>query len=344
MSKYKGRKPQPQQRPRNMNDTAPQKVEAFTFGEPSAVLDRRDILDYVECVNNGKWFEPPVSFNGLAKSLRAAVHHSSPIYVKRNILASTFIPHPLLSQQDFSRFALDFLVFGNAFLEQRKSVTGRPLKLETSPAKYTRRGTEEDVYWWVPSFDQPHPFAPGSVFHLLEPDINQELYGMPEYLSALNSAWLNEAATLFRRKYYQNGAHAGYIMYVTDAAQSGTDVEALRDAMRSSKGLGNFKNLFFYAPHGKPDGIKIVPLSEVATKDDFFNIKKVSAADLLDAHRVPFQLMGGKPENIGSMGDIEKVARVFVRNELTPLQERFKEINEWVGKKVINFTKYDLDS
>lgn len=344
MSKYKGRKPQPQKRPRNMKDTSPQKVEAFTFGEPSAVLDRRDILDYVECVNNGKWFEPPVSFNGLAKSLRAAVHHSSPIYVKRNILASTFVPHPLLSQQDFSRFALDFLVFGNAFLEQRKSVTGRPLKLETSPAKYTRRGIEEDVYWWVPSFDQPRPFAPGSVFHLLEPDINQELYGMPEYLSAFNSAWLNEAATLFRRKYYQNGAHAGYIMYVTDAAQSGTDVEALRDAMRSSKGLGNFKNLFFYAPHGKPDGIKIVPLSEVATKDDFFNIKKVSAADLLDAHRIPFQLMGGKPENVGSLGDIEKVAKVFVRNELIPLQDRMREVNAWAGQEVIRFKSYNLDT
>ncbi|HGV3514773.1 TPA: phage portal protein [Klebsiella pneumoniae] len=344
MSKYKGRKPQPQKRPRNMKDTAPQKVEAFTFGEPSAVLDRRDILDYVECVNNGRWFEPPVSFNGLAKSLRAAVHHSSPIYVKRNILASTFIPHPLLSQQDFSRFALDFLVFGNAFLELRKSVTGRPLKLETSPAKYTRRGIEEDIYWWVPSFDQPHPFASGSVFHLLEPDINQELYGMPEYLSALNSAWLNEAATLFRRKYYQNGAHAGYIMYVTDAAQSGTDVEALRDAMRSSKGLGNFKNLFFYAPHGKPDGIKIVPLSEVATKDDFFNIKKVSAADLLDAHRIPFQLMGGKPENVGSLGDIEKVAKVFVRNELIPLQDRMREVNAWAGQEVIRFKSYTLDT
>ncbi|HBV8119704.1 TPA: phage portal protein, partial [Klebsiella oxytoca] len=264
--------------------------------------------------------------------------------VKRNILASTFIPHPLLSQQDFSRFALDFLVFGNAFLELRKSVTGRPLKLEASPAKYTRRGIEDDVYWWVPSFDQPHPFSPGSVFHLLEPDINQELYGMPEYLSALNSAWLNEAATLFRRKYYQNGAHAGYIMYVTDAAQSGTDVEALRDAMRSSKGLGNFKNLFFYAPHGKPDGIKIVPLSEVATKDDFFNIKKVSAADLLDAHRIPFQLMGGKPENVGSLGDIEKVAKVFVRNELIPLQDRMREVNAWAGQEVIRFKSYTLDT
>ncbi|KWZ99039.1 hypothetical protein HMPREF0208_03910 [Citrobacter koseri] len=59
-------------------------------------------------------------------------------------------------------------------------------------------------------------------------------------------------------------------------------------------------------PNGKPDGIKIEPLSEAATKDDFFNIKKVSAADLLDAHRAPFQLMGGKPENIGSTGMLRK--------------------------------------
>lgn len=324
--------------------TGAQKMEAFTFGEPSPVLDRRDILDYVECITNGRWYEPPVSFTGLAKSLRAAVHHSSPIYVKRNILASTFMPHPMLSQQDFSRFVLDFLVFGNAFFEKRMSETGRVLKLEASPAKYTRRGVESDTYWYVPTFSNPHQFMPGSVFHLLEPDINQELYGMPEYLSALNSAWLNESATLFRRKYYQNGAHAGYIMYVTDAAQSSTDVEELRQAMRSSKGLGNFKNLFFYAPNGKADGIKILPLSEVATKDDFFNIKKVSAADLLDAHRIPFQLMGGKPENVGSVGDVEKVAKVFVRNELMPLQDRIREVNDWLGEEVIRFKKYSLET
>ncbi|WP_395490337.1 phage portal protein [Cedecea davisae] len=320
-----------------------QNMEAFTFGEPTPVLDRREIFDYLECAHNGKWYEPPVSFSGLAKTMRAAVHHSSPIYVKRNILVSTYIPHPKLSSQDFSRLALDFLVFGNGFLEKRQSLSNKALRFETSPAKYTRRGVEQDTYWFLQDFNKPHQYAAGSVFHLMEPDINQELYGMPEYLSALNSAWLNESATLFRRKYYQNGAHAGYIMYVTDAAQSSTDVEALRKSMRDSKGLGNFKNLFFYAPNGKPDGIKIVPLSEVATKDDFFNIKKASAADLLDAHRIPFQLMGGKPENIGSMGDIEKVAKVFVRNELSPLQARFMELNEWAGEEIIRFKKYSLD-
>ncbi|CNE37340.1 phage-related capsid packaging protein [Yersinia nurmii] len=60
-------------------------------------------------------YGPPISFDGLARSFRAAVHHSSPMYVKHNILASTFIPHSMLSQQAFSRYALDYLVFGMRF-------------------------------------------------------------------------------------------------------------------------------------------------------------------------------------------------------------------------------------
>ncbi|MCS3425903.1 PBSX family phage portal protein [Rahnella sp. BIGb0603] len=317
-------------------------AEAFSFGDPTPVLDRREILDYIECIGNGQWYEPPVSFDGLARTLRAAVHHSSSLYVKRNILASTFVPHPLLSQQEFSRFALDYLVFGNAFLEVIRNQLGDAVVMKTVPAKYARRGVEPDTYWFVQQWKEAHLFETGSVFHLIEPDINQELYGLPEYLSALNSAWLNEAATLFRRKYYQNGAHAGYILYMTDAAQSSSDIDQMRKAMRDTKGLGNFRNLFMYAPNGKPDGIKILPLSEVATKDDFFNIKKASQNDLLCAHRVPPQMMGIIPENSGGFGDSVKASQVFVRNELTPLQERFKELNAWFGSEVIKFTSYEL--
>ncbi|MEE8731770.1 MAG: phage portal protein [Rahnella inusitata] len=317
-------------------------AEAFSFGDPTPVLDRREIMDYIECTGNGQWYEPPVSFDGLARTLRAAVHHSSSLYVKRNILASTFVPHPLLSQQEFSRFALDYLVFGNGFLEVIRNQLGDAVVMKTVPAKYARRGVESNTYWFVQQWKDAHQFEPGSVFHLIEPDINQELYGLPEYLSALNSAWLNEAATLFRRKYYQNGAHAGYILYMTDAAQSSSDIDQMRKAMRDTKGLGNFRNLFMYAPNGKPDGIKILPLSEVATKDDFFNIKKASQNDLLCAHRVPPQMMGIIPENSGGFGDSVKASQVFVRNELTPLQERFKELNAWFGAEVIKFTAYEL--
>ncbi|MEL5679794.1 phage portal protein [Serratia nevei] len=319
-------------------------VEAFTFGDPVPVLDRRELLDYVECVRMDKWYEPPVSFDGLARTFRATVHHSSPLYVKRNILTSTFKPHRLLSQQAFSRFVQDYLVFGNAYLELRTNRLGGPLELKPSLAKYTRRGVDLNTYWFVQyglGVD-PYQFDADSVFHLLEPDINQEIYGLPEYLSALNSAWLNESATLFRRKYYQNGSHAGFIMYMSDAAASQTDVDNIRNAMKGARGPGNFRNLFMYSPNGKKDGIQIIPLSEVAAKDEFWNIKNVTRDDQLHAHRVPPQLMCIVPENAGGFGDVKEASEVFVKNELIPLQMRIVELNEWIGDEVISFNKYLL--
>jgi len=57
--------------------TAGGRIEAFAFGDPEAVLDRREIIDYLECPDNGKWYEPPISMDGLARSSRSAVHHAS---------------------------------------------------------------------------------------------------------------------------------------------------------------------------------------------------------------------------------------------------------------------------
>jgi PBSX family phage portal protein len=210
-------------------------------------------------------------------------------------------------------------------------------------AKYMRRGVDLSTYYFVQGAGEPHEFARGTVFHLQEPDINQEVYGLPEYLSSLNATWLNESATLFRRRYYKNGSHAGFILYMTDASQSQEDVDRLREAMKSAKGPGNFRNLFMYAPEGKKDGIQILPVSEVAAKDEFWNIKNVTRDDQLASHRVPPQLMGIIPSNTGGFGDVEKAALVFARNEVKPLQDRLLAINEWVGEEVVRFEAYSLE-
>ncbi|MDF3696500.1 phage portal protein, partial [Enterobacter hormaechei] len=89
-------------------------------------------------------------------------------------------------------------------------------------------------------------------------------------------------------------------------------------------------------------GLQIIPLSEVAAKDEFLNIKNVSRDDMMAAHRVPPQMMGIMPNNVGGFGDVEKASKVFVRNELLPLQKRLEELNRWLGENVINFTNYEL--
>lgn len=323
---------------------APGRAEAFTFGDPTPVMDRSEILDYLESWNNGDWYEPPISWAGLAKTFRAGTHHSSALYFKRNVLASTFIPHKLLTREAFSAWALDFLTFGNGYLESHKNRLGGRLNLTRAPAKYMRRKKDLVRYVQVHGFQETHEFEPGSIFHLMEPDINQEIYGLPEYLGALHSAWLNESATLFRRKYYENGSHAGFILYMTDAAQNEADVTAMREALKNSKGPGNFRNLFMYAPNGKKDGIQLIPVSEVAAKDEFFSIKNVTRDDMLAAHRVPPQLLGVVPSNTGGFGAADTAAKVFGRNEVEPMQARFLQLNEWLGDEVIKFKPYTIEA
>ncbi|WP_429927028.1 phage portal protein [Achromobacter xylosoxidans] len=318
----------------------PEKVEAFTFGDPVPVLDRREILDYLECWRNGRWYEPPVNFGGLSKTFRASPHHSSAIYFKANILASTLLPHPAFGRDTCLKMAIDFLTFGNTYAERLDSMTGKLIMMKHALAKYTRRGVEPGRFFFLPSSGQEHEFRAGTVCQLMQPDINQEIYGLPEYLAALNAAWLNESATLFRRKYYLNGSHAGFIMYVTDTITDGGYVDDIREAMKNSKGPGNFRNLFVYAPGGKKDGLQIIPVSEVAARDDFFNIKNVSRDDVLAAHRVPPQLMGLVPTNSGGFGTPISAAKVFARNELEPLQAKFLEINDWLGDEVVRFKPY----
>lgn len=325
-----------------VSPNAPAKrIEAFTFGDPVPVLDGRDLLDYIEAWRNGKWYEPPVSLDGLAKSFRSTPHHSSAIQVKCNILTSMFKPHRLMSRETFGAFALDFLIFGNSYVEQPKNRLGQRMPLKHALAKYMRRGCDDlDTFFFVQSWKEPHAFDKGAVFQLRQPDVHQEIYGLPEYLSALQSAWLNEAGTLFRRKYYANGSHAGYILYLTDALTDETQVDAIKEALRNSKGPGNFRNMFVYAPGGKKDGMNLIPISEVAAKDEFFNIKNVTRDDVLAAHRVPPQLIGLVPTGTTGFGSVIPAAQVFSINELLPLQARFQQLNEWIGEQVVTFGAY----
>ncbi|WP_216661921.1 hypothetical protein [Niveibacterium sp. COAC-50] len=87
----------------------------------------------------------------------------------------------------------------------------------------------------------------------------------------------------------------------------------------------------------------MIPVSEIAAKDQFWNIKSVTRDDQLAAHCVPPQLMVIIPHNTGGFGDAGKAAEVFAQKEVVPLQERMKEVNESLGEEVIRFEAYRLN-
>ncbi|END8802972.1 TPA: phage portal protein [Enterobacter kobei] len=317
-------------------------VESFSFGDPIAVNDRASLMECLECHNNGRWYEPPISPYGLARMFDVAAYHQSPLIFKRNVIASCYIPHPLLTRQEFTAWVQDYLIFGNCYMECRRNRLGQPIELRHSQAKYTRRGIDPAQFWFVPRYVDDHAFEPGSVCQIKNPSPHQEIYGAPEYLAALQSAMLNGEATVFRRNYYINGSHAGVIVYLTDPVANNNDVEKLKKSLKDARGNGAFKNLFVYAAGGKKDGLQIMPFSQVAAKDEFTGIKDATRDDLLAAHRVPPVLMGVMPNNSGGFGDVEKAAKVFSINELAPIQESLKELNDWLGIDVVRFNPYAL--
>jgi PBSX family phage portal protein len=314
----------------------------FSFGDAESVINGRELWSYFEMYQNGDYYEPPLPMAQLAKAFNMTPHHRSALAFKVNLLVKHMVPSRWIDKKNFERFAMNFLQMGNGYLERVDNMAGRPMSLVNSPAIFTRVGVQSGKFFFVKGgFGEQHEFQPDSVFHLFQPEMQQEIYGVPEWISALQSGLLNENATLFRRRYYLNGAHAGFVFYVSEALADKETVDAMKDRLTSAKGVGNFKNLFVNIPNGKKGGIEILPIADVAAKDEFQNVKNITRDDLLAAHRMPPQLIGIIPQNNGGFGDVGKATDVFFANEIEPIIERMLQLNDWLGVRALDFKPYE---
>lgn len=303
------------------------------------------LLDYTEVYDNGIYFYPPINPKDLISLLRKAPYHASAISAKVNILTSTFKPTKLLSRIEFEKVAFNFIVTGNAYLETIRNRLGQPIEFKCRLSAYMRRASDLKNYILLDSKNrllQTEKIDGHNIAHITQPDLTQEIYGMPYYLSCIDSIELNKSATRFRRRYYDNGSHAGFILYATDAGISTDDWNTLKKTLKESKGDGNFRNVFLHSPNGNKDGLQLMPISEIAAKDDFLNIKTLSSDDMLAIHRVPPKLMGLMPKKAGSLGSAETDAKVFAINEIFPLQQKFKAVNDQFNAKIFEFDKYEI--
>lgn len=313
----------------------------YAFGDPESVLDRRELAQYFEIWHNGRWYEPPLPLGKLAQAFNMSPYHRSAIALKVNMMVAQHEPSRWLSADAFERFALDFGQMGNAYLEWIPNLSGRLAQAAYAPALHMRAGIEEGVYWFVNGpLGNAHAFDRGRIFHLMQPDVAQEIYGLPEWLSALQSGLLSENATLFRRRYYLNGAHAGFVFYVSEPLADTKTADMMAQKLGTAKGIGNFKNLFVHIPKGKKDGIQIIPIADVTAKDEFAAVKNISRDDMLAAHRTPPQMIGVIPQNNGGFGNYSESRDGYYRTEIIPIIRRMLRVNDAFGLPVLAFRPY----
>ncbi|EOJ0032734.1 phage portal protein, partial [Salmonella enterica subsp. enterica serovar Soerenga] len=119
------------------------------------------------------------------------------------------------------------------------------------------------------------------------------------------------------------GAHTGGILYTRDPSMTDEMEEEIEQQLRDSKGIGNFSTILVNIPGGDGDAIKFIEMGDISAKDEFANIKNISAQDILNAHRFPAGLAGIVPQNTAGLGDVEKAERIYKKSEVAPVQRRF---------------------
>ncbi|WP_172562564.1 phage portal protein [Vibrio furnissii] len=310
------------------------------FSNPVSVMNS-DILNYLEVALFDGLYEPPLKLDTLAKALRVNPLHASAIEFKRNTLAYTVSTNALLSRRDLKRFIQDYLTFGNAYFQIVRDIYGRPINIRHLPALYMR--VREDLgYTYKPNAyndDGRINYRHGQIFHLAEYDIAQEIYGLPAHISGLTSIWLGDDATLFRRQYYRNGSHAGYLLYMNEPKMSDETEKDIREKLKAKEGMA-FKNLFVNSRGKDSKAPELKPIGQVEAKDAFKEVKNETANDVLAIHRVPLELMSVKRDGFTASGDLNKIDRIYHKNELLPLADSLMELNAFVELDVIGLNDY----
>ncbi|HEP0305474.1 TPA: phage portal protein [Providencia rettgeri] len=290
----------------------------IAFGKPEPILTTGTEYQQIAYDNSHDYWQLPICRKALSDMPNLNAQHGGILYARRNMITADYLSGAFSAEQ-LDAAVFDLLLFGDIALLKVRNYFGQVIGLEPLPSLYLRlRKTGEFVLLQA---DEPLVFPPEDIIFLRQHDPKQQIYGLPDYIGGLHSALLNTEGTIFRRKYYYRGGTTGYILYTTDPHISVEVEQEIARKVEQDDGIGNFSNLYINVPKGDPEGVKVIPFSEVGAKDEFNNIKSVTSKDVLNAHRFPPGLAGIYAEGV-NMPDPEKVRDTYRKDEVIPVQRK----------------------
>ncbi|WP_025821905.1 phage portal protein [Shewanella marina] len=318
-----------------------QQKSPVVFSLPEPVMPQSWLTDYDGLYFNEfqQYWEPPIDRHLLANLPRRNAQHGGIVKSRANMAVARFIKGGMSAQEVKATF-YNYILFGDVALLKVRNGFGQVIRLYPLPS-YRTRATRHQGAVVLERDNQFKHYQAHDVIWIKQYDPLQQVYGCPDYLGGLQAALLNEDATLFRRKYYINGAHMGFIMYTSDPNLDIETEQELKQKIQDSKGVGNFRSLFVNIPDGKDKGIQIIPVGNFESKDEFLNVKNVSAQDVLTAHCFPPGLAGIIPVNTSGLGNPTAYDEVYYKNETKPLildiQDAVARDNEVRDKLLLRF-------
>lgn len=288
-----------------------------------------------------QFWVPSFSIEGLNQvaALSPIISSSNALIAKS--IANCYIENKILSREDLEEAVLQYLYNGNIYLLKNKNNNGEILNLSLIKSEFVRISLDNKVITkhFDPKEDQTAylKWEDGIFVHLKQPSPLSGVYGLPYTIGVLHQVYLGNDAVIFRRNFYMNGAHMGYLIEIDANGMTKQEEKDIRESFKASKGAGNFTtNIILSRGREKTDKQKVhaIPLGDISAQDEFPGLKGVVKDDIIMAMGVPVSLLGGLPSQGGMLGDSRKAMEVFGNNKVDPLCNEIKSKLKKEGIKV----------
>ena len=313
-------------------------------------------------------YPPPVDLTELAKLVHKSALHGSALAFKAGVLDAGLVPHRasdyaadekkpwwkgniafmrktlakqlefqrFLPSQEFYRFVLDYLTFGNGYLLKVDTKGKKTARLQALPAVRVRvmeekAGTPQG-YAVLKDGKINVKYSPEQVIHLLTPCAESDYYGLPTYLGAIDDILLGHALKKQRGIHYDNnGFVRGLLLMNIDPGELETNEKGEKVFPAEQAWM---QQINVNLTPGKPGNLMInlrgdesitdlakvvsyVPLSNPLNGDDAKTTLEEVRKAQYEAHQVPPELLGAALDPKAAP-NLSKLMEAFYTNIMAP--------------------------
>lgn len=257
-----------------------------------------------------------------------------------------------------TKLATDYEVFGNAYIEVGRTVSGQIGYLGHIPAVTMRVRTKKDgfvqiignhiVFFRNFGEDTPSPITgdprPNEIIHIKKYSPRSSYYGVPDSVACATAIVGDALAANYNVKFFDNSATPRYICTITGGRLSKDAEDKLFKFLQTSLRGNPHRTLLIPLPldiNGNPVTFAMERVDDKIMDGSWEQYRERNKQDILTAHAVPLSRVGGSNE--AGIADSLSSDRMFKEQVVVPTQTVFEyPINMIVAEKT-DIVKFDLN-
>lgn len=256
--------------------------------------------------------------------------------------------------------AIDYLLYGNAFVQVIRNKAGEISELYHLNARYVRCSKDNDLFYYNEYFGKRYARTSRTVVYprfmqdasipssvVMLKSERDKTYGLPIYVASLTECEIERQLSEFNIAQINNGFNGSYVMNFNNGIPDDEQKEEIeREVNEKFCGSANAGRILLNFSNGKDNSVTLEKLDIENFAEKYDTTANRAQDKIYMAFRAPRVLFGDtKDANAFNDQDFKESFKIFNRTAILPLQRKIKGMFDKVFNMddSVNITQYSID-